>query len=329
MVGRRSTLSSVLALLCATPAPAGAGPPGPNAVPPPTVRIATGEIGGTYTALGESLRRTLAAAGPALRMQLTNGSLENLLAVSRHEADFGLVQLDLLTFLSTVEAYEPVLRKLRLVAPLYLEEVHIVVRAGAGITRPEELKGKRVNIGPDNSGSSFSARILLRHHGVAEATVALDRRSSSDAVVALLAGQLDAVFLTAGQPVRYLRELDAKAGAQISLLSLGRDKGLRYQRSKLPYRAASIAPGIYPWLADTVHTIATPCVLVANVGADGAVVGAVAKAIYEQRDLLARLHPKWSQVDFETASAVVGAGHLPLHPAAAQHAKGPATPGPR
>lgn len=92
---------------------------------------------------------------------------------------------------------------------LYFEPVWLFVRDDAGIDDIPDLKGKRVYWGDVGGDAWAAARTLLRAYGVegSPPNPALDQLGPSEAADALLAGEVDAVFLAgaiAGTPVRRL-----------------------------------------------------------------------------------------------------------------------------
>ncbi len=319
MSTRPLTIAPLLALALAVAAPAPArADDAPKAGK--QAKILTAEKDGTYHALALSLKEALGAV--RLDVGLSGGSGENLLMTSLGAADFSLVQLDLLGVFASDPDYEKVVKRVKLVAPLYFEEVHIIVRREARIAKFEDFKGKRVNVGPGASGSYFSALILLKQHGIDEEHVQVDHGATKDAVQGLLAGKLDAVFFTGGQPVGHFQQLPADAAQKLALFSMPEDETKRYQESDMPYYAAQIAGGTYPWAKETVYTVATPCLLLANVDADEGVVFEVAKTVFSKKDELAKKHPKWGQVKVEVAKEILDGKQFPFHPGAVRYLTG-------
>ena len=66
---------------------------------------------------------------------------------------------------------KPKVEELRLIANLYPESVHVVVRKGAGIKSLADLKGKRVSLDEPGSGTLVNARALLAAYGVTESDI--------------------------------------------------------------------------------------------------------------------------------------------------------------
>jgi TRAP-type uncharacterized transport system substrate-binding protein len=162
-----------------------------HSAPPRTITITTGPEGSAFHRAAEKYRTILARNGVKLNILSSEGSLENLkrLGDPSFRVDIGFVQggvtnginTDKLVSLGSV-AYEPLL---------------VFYRSATPVDLLSELNGKRLAIGPVGSGTRFLAFALLAANGIKPggATVLLDL-DAEDATKALLAGTVDAVFLT-------------------------------------------------------------------------------------------------------------------------------------
>ena len=112
---------------------------------------------------------------------------------------------------------KPNVPDLRLIANLYPESVHIVVRKGSGIKTVADLKGKRVALDEPGSGTLINARIILAAYGVKEADIKPEYIKPNQAGDKLKDGSLDAFFFTGGAPAGAIAEL-ASSGTGIELV---------------------------------------------------------------------------------------------------------------
>ena len=100
-----------------------------------------------------------------MRGEATDGSVFNLAALRRGEMDMAIVQSDW-----QYHAYKGTARfrdegpfkDLRSVFGLHGEPFTVVARADAGIGTFQDLKGKRVNIGPEGSGGRIMLDTVLK-----------------------------------------------------------------------------------------------------------------------------------------------------------------------
>ncbi|MBI4615241.1 MAG: TAXI family TRAP transporter solute-binding subunit [Planctomycetes bacterium] len=287
--------------------------------PPREVRarvhtMVSGVRGGTYNLFGEGIARVARNHGVGIRTVESAGSLRNLFAVAFDRADFGLVQLDVLLSLKSQEEYGELLtRNLRVVCPLYKEEVHILVRKGAKVKKLEDLKGKRVNVGGAGSGSRWSMGALLGEGGVNGESYHVEMGSTSQAIEALQHGQLDAVVFTGGYPVEMFRLLSGEDENEIELLSLSEEETKAACARAPGYEKATIPASTYPWQKSDCSTIATPCVLVANKDVEDDTVSRLLKAIHEESGMVAEEHAKWGNVSASWSRAFLKDCGLPVH----------------
>lgn len=125
---------------------------------PQTARIATGKPGGVFFDLGTKLSdRYERATDHELMVLETDGSAENRRRLLAGDIDVALLQGD---FVNS--------RHVSVIAPLYLEMVHIVVRSDTGITNVNDLAGRRIILGPDGSGMRQTGLQILEHYRLAD-----------------------------------------------------------------------------------------------------------------------------------------------------------------
>jgi hypothetical protein len=206
------------------------------------------------------------------------------------------------------------LDKLRLIAPLHMEEVHVLVRADRGINRLADLAGKRVLTPSTSEGSWVTAQNLLRLANMDSLEV--DRtRKLAGAVCDVVDGKADAVFITTGQPAQLLTPLDKLSRSQrqaIKFLPLS----LSDLKEPQGYITAKLTD--YPKIGNgsPVDTLAVRALLVAydftlmpSVGFKDKCallgrLGTILKAEPNLRPLLQHpSHSKWNAVDLNASIA--------------------------
>ncbi|MHC4390842.1 MAG: TAXI family TRAP transporter solute-binding subunit [Planctomycetota bacterium] len=284
----------------------------PTAVAQDSLTLSTGSKGGTYHAIGKGIRDIAFAKGVDMDITTSAGSGENLLMTAFGVADMSLIQLDAFTLFGDTAEGKAMISKIKIVAPLYLEEVHIVVKADSSIKKFEDLVGKRINVGPGASGSYVTAQVLLKRHGIADGDVRFDHRESPSALEALNKGEIDALFFTGGKPVPFLKNLPENAGLRL----VGCDASEKYE---FPYVASAIEAGTYSWQKEAVSTPATLSLLCARSGVSAETVETLTKAIVLSQNSIVgkkQSHEKWNQLDATVGRDLFKAG-LPFHRGAA------------
>ncbi len=159
--------------------------------PPDFLIMSTGTPGGAYQAFAARYKPILAAQGIELRERPSAGAVENLqrLLDPKEEVDVGLVQGGL-GFGTDAEG-------LVSLGSFYHEPLWVFYRGKATLDQLVNLKGRRIAIGPEGSGTRQLALELLEASGVPPN----DKRttfvpiSGLPAVAALAQGKVDAVFL--------------------------------------------------------------------------------------------------------------------------------------
>ena len=178
------------------------------------LRIGTGGTAGTYFPVGLLVAQLVSQPGKILvTAQASNGSLGNVIGVANGSLESGFSQADVATWAYSgtgIFAGKPRLSGLRLIANLYPESIHIVVKKGAGIKTVADLKGKRVALDEAGSGTLISARQVLGAYGLKESDIQAEYIKPSLASDRLKTGTLDAFFLTAGAPAQAITDLAAR-----------------------------------------------------------------------------------------------------------------------
>jgi len=276
-----TSLAMILVLLCA------------NAALALDMGIVTGGAKGTYYQFGLNMQRLVQQNGINLKVANSTGSVENIYAVyKRPNTQLGLVQSDVLAFVSRVQT-DPVLKriaqKIKLVFPLYNEEVHLVGRND--IVDFDDLAGRKVAIGQEGSGTYLTAKLLFEISEIEPAE--LLAIGTDDALSELKAGRIDAMFYVAGVPVKLFQDNVSERDGLSVIPILNKSLTEFYPR-------AQITAKTYPWQIEPVNTIAVKCALVSYDfrGVNCDYVGRFANIISENLEWLqTNGHPKWNLVD--------------------------------
>jgi hypothetical protein len=163
--------------------------------------IMTGGAQGTYIKVGRDIAGLGAECGLKLNVVESAGSLENFVGVrNRRNTQFGIVQSDVLEYLKTFEANDPEVQKavkgVRIMFPLYNEEIHVLARKDIGSMK--DLTGRKVAVGKKDSGTFLTATLIMDILQV-KAGQRMDI-NPEEALPKLLSGEIDAFFYVAGAP---------------------------------------------------------------------------------------------------------------------------------
>ncbi len=280
-------------------------------------RIGTGGTAGTYYPVGGMIANAVSQPGKIVATaQATNGSVANVNGVAGGALESGFSQSDVATWAYTgTGVYEgkPKVTDLRMIANLYPESIHLVVKKGSGIKSVSDLKGKRVALDEPGSGTLVNARIVLAAYGVKESDIKPEYIKPNQAGDKLKDGALDAFFFVGGAPAGAIAEL-ASSGTGIELVPLSGPQADALRKTN-PYLAVdTIAAGTYKDVP-AVQTMAMGAQWVTSAKADTETVYQITKALYGKaaQDTLAAGHAKGKFITKENAVKGVG---IPFHPGA-------------
>ena len=125
--------------------------------------------------------------------------------VHTHTVDLALVQND-----------TPVQRNVRAIAQLYPEMFHLIANKDANINTLTDLKGKRIALMPEGSGSYNLFWPLSQHYGLTKDDFQFRSMAVSEAHTALQNGTVDALFRIIGLGNSSVAELLANEPIQAS-----------------------------------------------------------------------------------------------------------------
>ncbi len=179
--------------------------------PPTTLVISGGAEGSAFRRAADRYQKILARNGVSLKVLASAGSLENLnrLRDPSSKVDIGFVQGGL--------AGSDESGDLVSLGSLFYEPLYVFYRGPAPIRQLSELRGRRIAIGPDGSGTHALALALLKANGIeAKGDAELDDRGGAEAASALLNRQIDAAFIMSDSSApEHVRKLLHSSGMRI------------------------------------------------------------------------------------------------------------------
>jgi TRAP transporter TAXI family solute receptor len=189
-------LAAVLILIAVVATVAWLGP-----LPPRVVTMSTGTPGSDFDLYSRQYQAILKRSGVQLRLVPSAGSVENLRRLNdpRSGVSVALVQGGL-----TSEAQSPELESL---GTVFYQPFWLFMRREISAARPEDLRGKRIAIGPEGSGSRSLAKTFLALNGIDEGLLQLLPLAAAEAGEALLHGEIDGAAMVASWDTAIVRRL--------------------------------------------------------------------------------------------------------------------------
>lgn len=247
---------------------------------PATVRLAAGQAGGSYDYVGRVLSKAIEKSmGLPTTPLTTEGSLDNRQRLIQRHVEFALLQG------SSIKSDDLVV-----VAPLYYEAVHVLVRDQSDITTIEDLKSLRIVVGPEGSGSRAVARRILQKHQlelsdidpVATDWLSMDGQADVDGAIVVV-------------QVGNARMHELLKGGKFRLLPL--NDAVQFSLDDPAFRLLPITKEYYPDAQlppEGINTIATTAYLTAHINCPDALVRKALEAVYspEVRESCQLLSPE-------------------------------------
>jgi TRAP transporter TAXI family solute receptor len=180
--------------------------------PPRHLTIVTGSESGAYYAFAQRYREILARHGVTLDIRTSAGSLENLALMMNADSgiEVGFAQGGSGSAANTSRIFS--------LGSVYYEPVWIFLRQGLLIRDVADLRGRRVSVGPDGSGTRALALQILSLNAVPLPPTQLLYLGAGDAAAGLRSGDVDAAFIVSAPEAKVVQELLAAPG--ICLMSL-------------------------------------------------------------------------------------------------------------
>lgn len=178
-------------------------------LPPRVVVMSTGTAGGTYEVFAERYKAILARSGVVLRLVPSAGGVENLARLNDPHSGVTLafVQSGL-----TSKEESPDLESL---GTLFYEPFWFFSSDAALGARLEGLRGKKVSIGPEGSGTRALAAQFLAFNGIDQNNAQLLPLTAAQSGDALLRGEIDAAAMVASWDTPVVRRLLDSSGIHL------------------------------------------------------------------------------------------------------------------
>jgi TRAP-type uncharacterized transport system substrate-binding protein len=169
--------------------------------PPSRITIATGPKGSTFDYFGRRYRARFARVGIDLQLRQTVGALENFQLLQDPKSG---VEIGFVTGGISDGSQAPGLLSTGLI---YNVPFWIFYPSSTTLDGLPQLKGKRIAVGPEGSGTRFTAERILSKANINARTATLVPLEGNAAIEALNDGRVDAVLIVGGSDAPAVRTL--------------------------------------------------------------------------------------------------------------------------
>tara|TARA_B100000530_G_C15862967_1_gene450089 strand:+ start:149 stop:1117 length:969 start_codon:yes stop_codon:yes gene_type:complete len=277
--------------------------------------IATGGASGPYNIIGTALSEVYVKNfGVNSKTQTTGASVENVNLLTQGKVDMVLALSDVVT--DAVEGknnFDKPIDNIQQIAVLYPNVVQIVTTKDTGIKTIEDLRGKRIAVGDQGSGTEVNARTLLEGFGITYDDITVDYLGFAEAADGMKAGKIEAAFFSSGLPNSSLMELEQ--GVDLQLVSIDQDKLKEIIATKPYFKTFEIPAGTYGNDA-AIPTAAIMNALLVSSDLSEADGYKLTKALFDNLDGLKTAHQAANDISLETARDGMVA---PIHPGAKKY----------
>ncbi|MCW5627581.1 MAG: TAXI family TRAP transporter solute-binding subunit, partial [Rhodoferax sp.] len=248
-------------------------------------------------------------------------SVFNINTIKAGELDFGVAQSDWQYHASKGTAVfekDGPFKELRAVFSIHPEPLMVLARKEANITKFEDFKGKRFNVGNPGSGTRASMESLLATMGWKMSDFALASELKADEHgAALCDNKIDGFFYGVGHPAANIQDPVTTCGAKlVPLTGPAVDKIV----AGAPYYAkVNIPGGMYAGNPNPTPTYGVLATFVSSTKTPDAVVYELVKAVFENFDDFKKLHPAFANLD--PKDMIKNGNSAPLHPGAVKYYK--------
>lgn len=276
------------------------------------IRIGTAGLGGIYNEFGTALAQVVTDDDNLdIDVKTTTGSAANLRLLSQGYLEMAIAQADIIndayngkgTFSSSGEY-----KGYSAVAGLYTEACQIVVRSDSNIKTVDDLLGKTVSVGEDESGTEQNANQILSAYGLTNDMLNIVNLDYTDAAEQLNNNKIDAFFCTSGVNATVIVELSKQCS--IRLLEVSGKTAEKLKTAYKFYTDYIIPANTYEGQTDEIKTLGLKSVLLASDKLSEEKVKAITKAIFDNSEKMQFTVSATLELDEQTA---VNGITIPFH----------------
>lgn len=300
--------------------------PGTDAAPEANTalikNIVTGTGGnqGTYYAFTTAVGQILSTDDYKFVVQSTGGSQANIEMIEDGEAQFAIVQNDVMNYAyEGTNGFTAPVTCFSAIGCVYAEVCQIIATKSSGIKTVADLAGKNVAVGDAGSGVYYNATQILAAAGLdIDKDINKTAASFGDAATLLKDGAIDAAFITAGTPTPAVSDL--ATSTDIVAVDLGEDVIAKLMNDYPFYAKHEYTSADYAFIGDDASTtVAIMATFIVTNDMSEEQAYEITKNLWEKQDDIAVAHAKGKEMSKDTAAAAIG--NVPLHPGAEKYYK--------
>ncbi|MBN9259865.1 MAG: TAXI family TRAP transporter solute-binding subunit [Hyphomicrobium sp.] len=283
--------------------------------------ITTGGTGGVYyplgggfaSIIGKNIPNTTAAA------EVTGGSVANLQLIGSGRADIAFTQVDAAwDAVSGLDKFKSGKLPVQSLVVMYPNHMHVVTIDGTGVTKIEDLKGKRVSTGSPGSATEVFAFRVIEAAGLdKDKDMKRERLGVAESVNAIKDKKIDAFFWVGGLPTAAVTDLGATPGTKLRMIDIAQNVGKMVAKYGEIYAATVIPKGTYGGQDADNHNVAVWNVMAVNANMPEDLAYQLTKLMLEKREDLGTVHKEGLNIKAENQTKKKSG--IPFHPGALKY----------
>ena len=255
--------------------------------------VGTAPPGGAFFVVGSALAEVLnefgAGFGWSATAEATSGSQENIRRLDSGEIDFAMSNAAITYFASRGGEGWNKAFPVRAVMTLAPNVALFISPADSDVETIDDLRGKRVGVGPAGAGFEFFVGPLLAAHGVTYDDFTPLNATQAGAVDLIADGSAAAVFVGGAVPTASITQ--ASASQDIRFVPFGEDAKQQLIDQYLFFRPATIPADTYRGQTEPFDGLDVGSMhLITSASASEELVYNVTKTLYEQRESVVAKH---------------------------------------
>ncbi|WP_293172587.1 TAXI family TRAP transporter solute-binding subunit [Oceanithermus sp.] len=284
--------------------------------------IGSGGYTGTYYPVAVGIAKIINTNMSDIRANAisTGGSLYNVIALETGSLQLAMAQNDTSYYAYTGTVIDKVIgrptKRLRGIASLYTQPIHIIARRDSKIESVADMRGRKVYVGDIGSGTEQNTKLILKSYGMGfDDLAAVVHGKAGQAVQMLVNGDIDAMFFSAAVGSRAF--VDAAKSGDVVFLSIDQEHLDKLQRNYPFYSQLTVPAGTYPNQEQAFTSIAVHSLLVTTADLSEDLVYRIAKLLFVDKAQDFKSIKPVLEKYFDVRKALEGMS-IPIHKGAAK-----------
>jgi TRAP transporter TAXI family solute receptor len=206
----------------------------------------------------------------------------------------------------------------RTLAVLYPNRMHVVTIEGTGITKIQDIKGKRVSTGSGGSATEVFAFRVIEAAGLdKDRDMTRERLGVAESVNALKDRKIDAFFWVGGLPTAAVTDLANSPGVKIKMIDIAQLVPIMAKKHGNVYIKDVIPKDTYKGMEADNHQATVTNLLAVHQDMNEDLAYKITKAVFDHREDLIRVHKEATNIKLENQKAENSS--IPWHPGALKY----------